>query len=194
MQINIIMKYVLIDVDSKAVLTFTNDVRISSNLQRSIFDSEVLTVYPHYDYYENITSKNILENVITLEDVEGLSIILDEDAPPLIKEKKELAEIKKNLIIVLFGITIRKLASHSYFLNQVFPELIKDKALLLEYCNSREVGKEYAEKDLMQRINMYNSTIIKLQACIDDFLEMIIQTNIKSELANIEEMIKERMV
>jgi hypothetical protein len=188
------MKYVLVDADSKAILTFTNDVRVSSNLQRSIFDSEVLTVYPHYDYYENITSNNILKNVITLEDVEGLSLILDEDAPPLIQEKKELAEIKKNLIILLFGITIRKLASHSYFLNQTFPELIKDEKLLLEYCNSREIGREFAEKDLMQRINMYNSTIIKLQACIDDFLELIIQTNVKSELAKIGKMIKERMV
>lgn len=188
------MKYLIVDDSSKVILTFDQDIRISSNLKRAVFDVDVFAIYPHHEYYENIFDKSLFENNIIFEDGKGIDILLEEDCPSYIKNKKQICLRKRKLLNLLFKILERTTSSYSYFINQSMVSVFENETMKELYYEFREFNKEHALKDLEIRRNTNIITMVKLQACVDDFIDMIILSNNFEELSKIENKIRERML
>lgn len=188
------MKYLLVDEGTKLILTYSEDPRVVTNLKRAVFDSEVHTIFPHYEIYNSITDSNIQSNHLTLETINSFSLILPNDIDSALLLKKELSMYKRRLISILFGIIKRTISSYSYFIDPLIPNLLEDSTMLQCYMDHREYKFTGIEKDIQVRKETYKITMIKLQACVDDFLDQIIQTNNHQSLVQLEIDIKARML
>jgi len=190
---NDLMKYLLVDEGTNLILTYSEDPRIVTNLKRAIFDSEVHTIFPHYEIYNSITDSNIQSNHLTL-DRNSFSLILPNDIDSALLVKKDLSVFKRRLISIIFGIIKRTISSYSYFIDPIISDLLDDSAMLQCYMDHREYKFNGIEKDIQTRKETYKITMIKLQACVDDFLDQVIKSNNRQELVQLEIDIKMRML
>ena len=193
------MKYIIVDAATRVILTYVEDTRLSTSLKSSLFDVDITAVYPHYDFYQNITDENIKNNCLCIS-LSGIHLKLDDEVPEYIKFKKSLALKKRKLVKILFFVTERSLSSYNFFFHPAVSHLInnmielKDEKLLDDYVNGRGLKKEEALKELKIKADSFNHTLIKLQSTIDYFMEIIILENDFSKLDLIEKEIYSRMI
>jgi hypothetical protein len=192
------MKYIIVDAATRVILTYVEDTRLSTSLKSSLFDVDIITLYSHYDFYKNITDKNIEDNCLCISK-QGIALKLDTEVPEYIKIKKLLALKKRKIVKILFFVTEKSLSTCNFFFNPSMTYLINDmlesknEKLLDEYLSGRGLTKEEALKELKIKSDSFNHTLIKLQSTIDYFMEMIILENDISKLDIIENKIVSRM-
>lgn len=188
------MKYLIVDEYSKIILVYTEDSRIASNLKRAIRDVEISVLFSHYPYYKNIDDRFLNETNVSINDEKHIDVIQNENCPSYIKDKKDLSLHKRKLINLLFKMAERTMCSYTFFINDSICNFLDDEKNKILYQESREFNKENCLIDLDLRKSTYTTIMIKLQACIDDFLDMIILNNDKEQLSDIEYKIKERLL
>lgn len=195
------MKYLLLDIGSRAIISYSQDPRVSTALKSAILDLDVKTLFPNgrfKDIYSEITDDNLKDNLLSFKNNQ-LDLITDVTIQPALEEKKALALSKKRAFIDLFNMTKLPLAYSSYFITpycaDIFRELSRseNQDLLNEYIEVRSIDKDEALKEINLKVHTYNVLMIKLQAVVDYYTEKLTVENNIDKIKILNEELLARM-
>jgi hypothetical protein len=168
------MKYILIDVNTNVILAETLDKKIAAMCQSVVQDTNLTFLLPgfHSHIYQQVDNKNLGNEIIKFY---SGNIIKVDTLFPSIDGKIKLTQTKMSLIQHLLVGAEGNMLYKNYLFDNEFVSIVQSNnhKLIEEYSLIRKLPITEAKKEIDIKISNYQTAVVKIQALIDRWMEII---------------------
>ncbi len=168
------MKYIITDVNTGIILAETTNKKAASMCQSVVQDTNLTFLLPgyHQKIYNLVQNEFLIRKKIRFynNDISEYNTLSTE-----IDNKLSITQVKLSLMQhLLVGAEGNMLYKNYLFDNEFVSIIQSDKIELLhEYALIRKLNLEEAKKEIDIKVSNYQTAVVKIQALIDRWMELI---------------------